>query len=81
MLPSQPLQRIIIDRIAKSPQKRITFADYMDLVLYHPQYGYYSSGTVQIGSQGDFITSPSLGTDFGELLAEQFVDMWEILGH
>ncbi len=81
MLPSQSLQRIIIDRIAKSPQKRITFAEYMDLVLYHPQYGYYSSGTVQIGSQGDFFTSPSLGTDFGELLAEQFVDMWEILGH
>ncbi|MGK7874925.1 MAG: class I SAM-dependent methyltransferase [Xenococcaceae cyanobacterium] len=78
---SEPLQSIIAHRITASPQQRITFAEYMDLVLYHPQHGYYSSGIVKIGSQGDFFTSPSLGADFGELLAEQFVDMWEILGH
>jgi SAM-dependent MidA family methyltransferase len=52
----------------------------MDLVLYHPQYGYYSSGKVAIGAGGDFFTSSSLGSDFGELLAEQFIDIWHILG-
>ena len=78
---SQLLQSIIIDRITESPRQRITFAEYMELVLYHDQYGYYSSGTVAIGSQGDFFTSPSLGADFGELLAEQLVEMWKILGH
>lgn len=66
--------------IAASPLQRITFADYMDLVLYHPQYGYYASSTVNIGSQGDFFTSPHLCADFGEVLAEQFVQMWDILG-
>lgn len=76
---SQPLQNLITEQIATSPQQRITFAEYMNSVLYHPQYGYYSSGTVKIGSQGDFFTSPSLGSDFGELLAEQFVEMWENL--
>lgn len=75
------LENIIIDRINSSPQHRITFAEYMDLVLYHPQYGYYCSGTVKIGSQGDFFTSPSLGSDFGELLAEQLVEMWSTLGY
>lgn len=49
------------------------------MVLYHPQYGYYSSKSLQIGSQGDFFTSVSLGSDFGELLAVQFHQMWQIL--
>ncbi|PPJ64382.1 class I SAM-dependent methyltransferase [Cuspidothrix issatschenkoi] len=73
------LCQAISHRIITSPQKRITFAEYMDMVLYHPQYGYYSSD-VKIGFQGsDFFTSASLGADFGELLARQFYQMWEIL--
>lgn len=71
----------ISERIINSPQKRITFAEYMDMVLYHPEHGYYSSKAVNIGFKGgDFFTSASLGADFGELLAEQFLQMWEILG-
>ena len=77
---SQKLLNLIAKVVADSPQKRITFAEYMDLVLYHPHYGYYSSGTVQIGSQGDFFTSSSLGADFGELLGKQLVEIWSILG-
>lgn len=69
----------IARRIAESPQHRITFAEYMELVLYHPQHGYYATNAVKIGSSGDFFTSPHLGNDFGELLAEQFAQMWEIL--
>ncbi|WP_414541172.1 class I SAM-dependent methyltransferase [Nostoc sp. CCY0012] len=72
---------VIAEQIANSPHRRITFAEYMDLALYHPEYGYYSSNAVKIGfKDGDFFTSPSLGTDFGELLAVQFVQMWGILG-
>ncbi len=70
---------IIINAIENSPNNCISFADYMDLVLYHPQHGYYSSGQVNIGSQGDFFTASSLGSDFGELLAEQFREMSAIL--
>ncbi|AFZ34495.1 protein of unknown function DUF185 [Stanieria cyanosphaera PCC 7437] len=73
---SYALQNIIRDRITASPQQKITFAEFMDVVLYHPQYGYYSSGVVEIGSGGDFFTASSLGKDFGELLAIQFVEMW-----
>lgn len=73
------LCQAISHRIITSPQKRITFAEYMDMVLCHPQYGYYSSD-VKIGFRGsDFFTSASLGADFGELLARQFYQMWEIL--
>lgn len=66
--------------IAENPRQKITFAEYMDLVLYHPQHGYYATNAAHIGPQGDFFTSPHLGADFGELLAEQFVEMWEIMG-
>ncbi|OCR01161.1 hypothetical protein BCD67_17485 [Oscillatoriales cyanobacterium USR001] len=71
---------LIYHRIVASPQQRISFAEYMELVLYHPQHGYYTNNEVQIGKHGDFFTSPHLGADFGEVLAEQFVQMWEILG-
>ncbi len=71
----------IAHHITTSPQQRITFAQFMDLALYHPEYGYYSSDAVKIGfKDSDFFTSPNLCSDFGELLAEQFLQMWEILG-
>ncbi|UNU25504.1 class I SAM-dependent methyltransferase [Microcoleus vaginatus] len=70
---------LICERIAASPQRRITFAEYMDLALYHPQHGYYNSDRPSIGKQGDFITSSHWGADFAEVLAKQFVEMWELL--
>jgi SAM-dependent MidA family methyltransferase len=69
----------IANQIATSPQNRITFAEYMDLALYHPIHGYYTTKAISIGKQGDFFTNVHLGADFGELLAVQFAQMWEIL--
>ena len=76
---SQRLQEIPIARINSSTSGRITFAEYMAIALYHPEYGYYTN-KVKIGSQGDFFTSASLGSDFGELLGIQFLEMWHNLG-
>lgn len=73
------LCNLICEKIATSPQQRITFAEYMDLALYHPQHGYYNSDRPSIGKEGDFITSSDWGADFAEVLAQQFVEMWEIL--
>lgn len=75
------LRDLIAQKIAEAPEQRITFSEYMEWVLYHPQHGYYSTDQVKIGAEGDFVTSPHLGADFGELLAEQFVEMWQMLGH
>jgi SAM-dependent MidA family methyltransferase len=74
------ISEIIHQQIQQSPQHRITFAEYMDLALYHPQYGYYATGRVNIGDRGDFFTSPHLGADFGELLGKQLSELWEIMG-
>jgi SAM-dependent MidA family methyltransferase len=45
----------------------------MDLALNEPEHGYYGSGRARIGAQGDFVTSPSLGSDFAALLAPQLL--------
>ncbi len=74
------LIEIIVDRIKKSPQQQITFAEYMDLVLYHPQQGYYASSADRISCGGDFLTSPHLAADFGEMLTIQLYQFWQILG-
>ncbi|QYO64639.1 SAM-dependent methyltransferase [Leptolyngbya sp. 7M] len=73
------LCQLIAQQIAASPEQRITFAEFMELALYQPQYGYYATNRGQAGIQRDFFTSPHLGSDFGELLAEQFADLWHQL--
>ncbi len=52
----------------------ISFDRFMEEALYHPQWGYYESDTTEIGHRGDFQTSVSVGSFFGELLARQFWD-------
>ncbi|NJR37711.1 MAG: class I SAM-dependent methyltransferase [Leptolyngbyaceae cyanobacterium CSU_1_4] len=73
------LCEIIVEQIVKSRGQRITFAEFMELALYHPQQGYYATNQSGQGIQSDFLTSSHLGADFGELLAQQFVQMWELL--
>ena len=63
----------LIDRIVKSGGS-ISFYKYMDLVLNDPENGFYSTGRLNIGKDGDFCTSPSLSNDFARLLAIQVVD-------
>jgi len=55
------------------------FSRYMELALYDPSQGYYTSGTASVGRQGDFFTSVSVGPIFGAVLAGQFLEMWEAM--
>ena len=58
---------------------RITFERFMELALYHPQHGYYTSHHQRIGKAGDYFTSVSVGPLFGRLLAKQFLKWREEL--
>ncbi|MGC9385605.1 MAG: class I SAM-dependent methyltransferase [Hydrogenovibrio sp.] len=49
----------------------LSFAHYMELALYMPQFGYYASGLPKIGAQGDFITAPEISPIFSRCLARQ----------
>ncbi len=53
-------------------QDSISFAEFMQLALYAPNLGYYSSGTHKFGSQGDFITAPEISPLFAQTIARQF---------
>ena len=55
----------------------ISFARFMALALYCPETGYYESQKDNVGRRGDFITSVSTGSLFGELLAFQFAEWLE----
>jgi len=72
------LQKIIRDEIVKLG--RISCERFIELALYHPRLGYYSQDRLRIGRRGDFITNVSVGKLFGEILADQIGELWEILG-
>lgn len=57
----------------------ISFARFMELALYCPETGYYETQKDIVGRGGDFITSVSAGSLFGELLAFQFAEWLEAL--
>ncbi|MBI4320477.1 MAG: SAM-dependent methyltransferase [Chloroflexi bacterium] len=71
------LKRVVLDRIAE--KGRITFAEYMDMALYYPELGYYTSPERKIGKEGDFYTSPCVHPIFGAMIAEQLHEMWEVM--
>lgn len=53
-----------------------TFQAYQDLVLFHPTFGYYSSGRVSFSD--DYQTFPIvLAPAFGNMLAEHLFRMWD----
>lgn len=50
----------------------VSFARFMELALYCPNFGYYERRGGSPGRAGDFFTSVSVGPMFGELLAGRF---------
>jgi SAM-dependent MidA family methyltransferase len=80
---SDELTQLVRQRIQQ--QGPISFSDYMEMVLYQPEYGYYSAGLQKFGAGGDFITSPELGNLFAQCLANQVrqigaqLESWEII--
>jgi SAM-dependent MidA family methyltransferase len=52
------------------------FLEYQDLVMFHPKFGYYSSGRVSFTD--DYQTFPIvLAPVFGNMIAEQVFHMWD----
>ena len=52
----------------------IPFSQFMETALYCPEIGYYERSEARIGRGGDFFTSVSVGSFFGELLAIRFAE-------
>ncbi|MGR3219130.1 MAG: class I SAM-dependent methyltransferase [Candidatus Anammoxibacter sp.] len=59
---------------------RITFAGYMDIALYHPEFGYYCTDIPKIGKDGDYYTGPDVHPFMGRVLGAHLIEMWKTLG-
>lgn len=53
----------------------ITIADYMQMTLQHPDYGYYTRND-PLGAKGDFTTAPEISQIFGELIGAWLATQW-----
>ena len=58
----------------------LTFESFMDLSLYHPEFGYYVNERIRIGPHGDYYTSPHLHPIFSWLIANQLDEIKRIMG-
>ena len=61
----------IISKTIKDNNNPIGFDIFMNLALYHHQFGYYRSHKTIFGHKGDFITAPETSDLFGFCLAKQ----------
>ncbi|MBI5893708.1 MAG: SAM-dependent methyltransferase [Deltaproteobacteria bacterium] len=59
---------------------KIPFRDFMQMALYTPNLGYYTSGREVWGKRGDYLTSPDIHHVFGKLICKQLFEMWQVLG-
>ena len=67
---SQRLHQTLVDEITAAGGW-LSFARFMEQVLYAPGLGYYAAGARKFGAAGDFITAPEMTALFGKVLARQ----------
>jgi len=71
-----PLDTIVREQIERDGP--MPYGDVVELALYHPEYGFYTSGG-HAGRRGDFITSPEVGPLFGQVIANALDAEWRRL--
>ncbi|MDO4877990.1 MAG: class I SAM-dependent methyltransferase [Neisseria sp.] len=71
---SAKLEQIIYQEIQES-DNWLPFSQFMEMVLYTPQYGYYTGGAWKIGAAGDFVTAPAISPLFAHTLGRQLGEL------
>ena len=71
---SQALHKLISEEIRRQGGW-LSFARFMELVLYAPALGYYSGGAAKLGKDGDFTTAPEMTPLFGQTLARTIAEL------
>src|SRR5205823_384888 len=70
---NEALKDIVLERIRAAGA--ISFADFMDLVLYDPRLGYYQTRDPSL----DFQTSPDVHPVFGACIGRTLDEMWRLM--
>ena len=72
------MRDLVISRITQ--EGPVSFRDFMDMALYHPDAGYYTSAQNKLGKEGDYYTSATLTCIYGQMIARQLEEMWLLMG-
>lgn len=64
----------LIDLIGR--EGPLPFDQFMEMCLYDPEDGYFATGGVRAGTDGDFVTSPEVSPWFG-----RFLGRWAVAAH
>lgn len=77
-----PGNKLLIGKIRHLVREkgRITFAEFMEMALYDPEHGYYTSGHDRVGPRGDYLTSPAMHPVFGAMAGRWLAGNWAELG-
>ncbi|MCU7959758.1 MAG: SAM-dependent methyltransferase [gamma proteobacterium symbiont of Bathyaustriella thionipta] len=70
---SRQLSLLLKHNISTSKEGYLAFDHFMDMALYEPGFGYYSTGNIKFGEAGDFITAPGLSPLFSRYIAHQLI--------
>ena len=54
----------------------ISFRDFMEMALYYPELGYYTSSNEKFGKSGDYFTAPLFTNVYGNIIGKQLEEMW-----
>lgn len=73
---SEQLSKEIREKISSNGGS-IPFSSYMEMALYHPRHGYYTTRDYKIGPQGDFTTAPEISPLFGKTIAKAILPCLE----
>ena len=68
---SKAVKKLVVSSIQNSKNGVIGFDEFMEIVLYTENLGYYDAGDEIFGKDGDFLTAPSSGQLFGECVANE----------
>jgi len=73
-----PLRDIVFSAIQNAEDTTIPFSQFMELILYTPNFGYYRQECGVIARDKDFVTAPEISPLFSACIAQQCA---EIFGH
>lgn len=64
-------------KVFEEKNRRMTYADYIELALYDEKYGYYSRLSEKIGRKGDFYTTSHLSPFLAKIFARKLIPLVE----
>jgi SAM-dependent MidA family methyltransferase len=74
------MEAILKKQILNSTHGYITYAEFIDTVLYHPELGYYMKEGQKIGREGDFFTTSNVSAIYGSMVAKWYHQLVEKYG-